>query len=249
MKKVLTEIFGRIWALWALIIFLPTLIVCSVLILLSNLIPAPYGMRTFRFITYNWMGFFLYSIGSPLRIYGKHNYQPGTNYVVVSNHRSMMDVPVMTPFFPGINKTIAKKSMARIPFFGWVYMRGSVLVDRKSDASRRKSFDDMKKVLLQENLDMVIYPEGTRNRSRQPLKDFYDGAFRLAMSCEKNIIPVVMLHTATVLPPNKFFFVWPHRLEMHILPPVSYAGHTPDSLKKKVREIMWDFLEKRNLPQ
>ncbi len=148
----------------------------------------------------------------------------------------------MTPFFPGINKTIAKKSMAKIPLFGWVYKRGSVLVDRNSDASRRKSYEDMKHVLLQEKLDMVIYPEGTRNRTDKPLKDFYDGAFRLAIDCQKDIIPVVMKYTATVLPPGKTFFVWPHTLEMHLLPPVSYQNKTPQAMKEEVRNAMWNFL-------
>jgi 1-acyl-sn-glycerol-3-phosphate acyltransferase len=76
-----------------------------------------------------------------------------------------MDVPLLTPFFPGPNKTIAKKSFSKIPLFGWVYTRGSVLVDRSSDRSRKKSYDDMKKVLLQDNLNMALYPEGTRNRT------------------------------------------------------------------------------------
>jgi 1-acyl-sn-glycerol-3-phosphate acyltransferase len=189
------------------------------------------------------MGIFLHAIGSPLRIYGRKNHKPHTNYVVVSNHSSMMDIPAMTPFFPGPNKTIAKKSMAKIPLFGIIYTRGSVLVDRGSDQSRRKSFEDMKKVLLEENIDMVIYPEGTRNRTGKPLKDFYDGAFRLAINCRKEIIPVVMLHTATVLPPGKRFFLWPHRMEMHLLDPVPWEGKTTEALRNEVRQIMWNFIE------
>ena len=58
-----------------------------------------------------------------------------------------MDVPLTTPFIPGANKTIAKKELAKIPFFGMIYKSGSVLVDRKSDESRKGSFDEMKKVL------------------------------------------------------------------------------------------------------
>lgn len=135
--------------------------------------------------------------------------------------------------------------MASIPLFGVIYSRGSVLVDRGSDASRRKSFDDMKRVLLKENLDMVIYPEGTRNRTGKPLKDFFDGAFRLAIDCEKEIIPVVLLHTANVLPPGKSFFVWPHPIEMHLLPPVSYEGKTTAELRQEVFDAMWGFIESR----
>jgi 1-acyl-sn-glycerol-3-phosphate acyltransferase len=241
--KIIKDIFGRIWAIWASIIFLPTLLIFVWPIWLSHYLPEPWGMRVFRGTTRFWMTFFLYAIGSPLRIYGRKNHDKNENYIVVSNHSSMMDVPAMTPFFPGPNKTIAKKSMAEIPLFGIIYRKGSVLVDRDNDASRRKSFDDMKKVLLEAKLDMVIYPEGTRNRTGKPLKDFYDGAFKLAVACKKDIIPVVMLHTATVLPPGKTFFVWPHPIDMHLLPPVPTEGKTPEDLKKEVFSIMWEFIE------
>jgi 1-acyl-sn-glycerol-3-phosphate acyltransferase len=243
--KIFKEIFGRIWAVWGLIVFVPTLLIFVWPVWFSFYLPEPWGMRVFRGVTRFWMTIFLYSIGSPLRIYGRDNHGKDRNYVVVSNHSSLMDVPAMTPFFPGPNKTIAKKSMAKIPLFGTIYKRGSVLVDRASDASRRKSYDAMKKVLLEEGIDMVIYPEGTRNRTGKPLKDFYDGAFRLAVDSKKDIIPVVMFHTATVLQPGKPFFLWPHPIEMHLLPPVEINGKSQSDLKKEVFDKMWAFIENR----
>jgi 1-acyl-sn-glycerol-3-phosphate acyltransferase len=88
-----------------------------------------------------------------------------------------------------------------------------------------------------------VYPEGTRNRTGQPLKSFYDGAFRLACSTGKDIIPVVILHTAKALPPSVSFFLWPTALEMHLLKPVSSAGKSQEELKEEVRQQMWDFIE------
>ena len=115
-----------------------------------------------------------------------------------------------------------------------------MLVDRNSDASRRKSFEDMKRV-LNEKLDMVIYPEGTRNRSYEPLKKFYDGAFRLAVDTQKPIIPTLVFNTKKVLPANKFFFMLPHTLEMHFLPAVESNNCTSQQLKEKIFKIMWDY--------
>jgi len=239
----LTLIFGRFWALWALIVFIATLLIVFIPIILTFLIPEPAGVKTFKAISKAWMTFFLYSIGCPLKVFGKKYYDPAKNYVVTSNHNSLMDVPLLTPFFPGPNKTIAKKSFSKIPLFGWVYTRGSVLVDRSSDRSRKKSYDDMKKVLLQDNLNMALYPEGTRNRTGQPLKSFYDGAFKLAADCKKDIMPVVMFNTAKALPPGKPFFLLPYKLEMHLLPPVSCAGKKAAQLKEAVFNEMWQFIE------
>lgn len=237
------EIFGRIWAFWALIVFVATLLVIFIPILITFLIPEPGGVKTFKFFSRLWMDVFLNLVGCRVKLVGKQYYDPTKNYVVTSNHNSLMDVPVMTPYFPGPNKTIAKKSFAKVPIFGWVYTRGSVLVDRSSDASRKKSFDDMKKVLLEENLNMALYPEGTRNRTGQPLKSFYDGAFKLAADCQRDIIPVVMVNTAKALPPGKFFFLLPYRLQIHLLPPVSHVGKTSKELKQEVYDKMWDYVK------
>ena len=238
--NILKNIFGAVWALWGILVFSITLLIVVIPICITFLIKEPAGTEVFRRLSKTWMNVFLALIGSPLKVVGKSNFQKGKNYVVVSNHNSLMDVPVTTPYVPGANKTIAKKSFTKAPVFGWVYQRGAVLVDRKSEESRRKSFEEMKKTLAQ-GLHMVIYPEGTRNRTTDPLKSFHDGAFKLAVSTQKEIIPTVIFYTRTVLPPEKTFYLWPHHLEMHFLPPVSAANISSRDLKEKVFKIMWDY--------
>ena len=188
---------------------------------------------------------YLNLIGCPLTIKGKENFIEGTNYVVVCNHNSLMDVPVSTPFMPRPNKTIAKKSFTKVPIFGWIYRFGSVLVDRNSDASRRKSYEEMKRMLAI-GLDMVIYPEGTRNRSSEPLKKFYDGAFKLAVDTKKPILPAILFHTKKVLPANRFFYVRPHKLEMHFLPAVATDNISSDALKQQIFTMMWEYYAKND---
>jgi 1-acyl-sn-glycerol-3-phosphate acyltransferase len=242
-----TIVFGRIWASWALIIFVVTLMIAVLPITLTFLIPEPYGVKIFKAISKAWMTVFLYSIGCPVKVVNKKYYDPSHNYVVCSNHSSFLDVPILTPFFPGPNKTIAKKSFSKIPFFGWIYTRGSVLVDRSSDRSRKRSYDAMKQVLLKDGLNMALYPEGTRNRTGKPLKSFYDGAFKLAAECKKDIIPVIMFNTAEALPPSKSFFLLPKKLQMHLLPPVNCEGKTSAELKDTVFTTMWNYIEKHKV--
>jgi 1-acyl-sn-glycerol-3-phosphate acyltransferase len=116
-----------------------------------------------------------------------------------------------------------------------------VLVDRKSEASRRQSFEEMKKV-LRSGMHMCIYPEGTRNRTGQPLKKFYDGAFKLSVETGKPIIPSLIFNTQVSLPSNKPFFFLPRGLEMHYLPAVSPNGMTSEQLKENVFSIMKDHI-------
>lgn len=130
------------------------------------------------------MAIFFTLSGVRLTIRGRENFKKGENYIVVCNHNSLMDVPLTSPGIPGANKTIAKIEMAKIPVFGIIYKRGSVLLDRKSDASRRDSYLAMKDV-LEKGMHMCIYPEGTRNKTENPLKSFHDGAFRLSFDTGK----------------------------------------------------------------
>jgi 1-acyl-sn-glycerol-3-phosphate acyltransferase len=153
-----------------------------------------------------------------------------------------MDVPVTTPFMPNANKTIAKKGFSYVPIFGWIYTLGSILVDRKSEQSRRKSFEKMKWV-LSIGLDMVIYPEGTRNRTGEPLKAFYDGAFKLAADTNKPVMPALIFNTKKVLPPTKPFFLQPHKLELHFLPSINPADFSVKELKVEVFRKMWDYYQ------
>ena len=96
--------------------------------------------------------------------------------------------------------------------------------------------------VLEMGLHMCLYAEGTRNLTDQPLKQFHDGAFRLALDSGKAIIPSVIFNTKKVLPASKTFYLMPHRMKMHFLPPVvAQPGETTQSLKERVYQIMYDY--------
>lgn len=234
------NILGRIFALWAALIFIPTMLVAFILIGIASLLKDPARTKFFHQITRVWMGIFLTLSGIRFKVRGKKNFKKGETYVVTCNHNSFMDVPLTTPFIPGPNKTIAKKEMAKIPVFGMIYKAGSVLVDRKSEESRKASFDAMKKVLAT-GMHMCVYPEGTRNKTTEPLQPFYNGAFKLSKDSGKAIMPAVIFNTAKVLPVKKTFFFWPVKIEMHFLDPIYPNGMTAEQLKEKTFATMKEY--------
>jgi 1-acyl-sn-glycerol-3-phosphate acyltransferase len=96
---------------------------------------------------------------------------------------------------------------------------------------------------------MSIYPEGTRNRTTEPLKKFHDGAFRLATETGHDIIPAIMFNTKKVLPMGKSFYFWPHKLEIHFLPAVLVNKNDPyPDVKEKVFAVMKEYYVSK-LPQ
>ncbi len=239
------SIFGRIWALWGIVSFILTFIIIFIPSMITYLIPDPKGQGLFIKISRLWMSVWLGLVGCPLKVKGKQFFAKKTAYIVTCNHNSMLDIPISCPFIPGANKTIAKNSFAKVPLFGWFYKKGAVLVDRKSEISRRQSFEEMKRVLAT-GMHMSIYPEGTRNRTDEPLKKFYDGAFKLAVATNTAIIPAIILNTKKALPVKKAFYFIPHKLEMHFLEPVPVNNQTSEELKDKVFELMKSYYVQHN---
>jgi 1-acyl-sn-glycerol-3-phosphate acyltransferase len=231
------KILGRVFALWAILVFIPTMLVVFIPLMLTGLWKEPQSLRGFQRIARVWMRVFFFLTGIRIVINGKQHFARGQSYIVISNHNSLMDVPLTTPFVPGANKTIAKKEMASIPVFGEIYRRGSVLVDRRSDESRKGSFIEMKSV-LQKGMHMCIYPEGTRNKSGKPLQPFHNGAFKLAVDSGHSIIPAVIFNTAKVLPAGVPFFFWPVKIRMDFLEPIDPNGLTPEEVKNKAYKSM-----------
>ncbi|MEO6219853.1 MAG: lysophospholipid acyltransferase family protein [Ginsengibacter sp.] len=235
------RILARIFAAWALIIFVVTLIPVSILMWIIGIKKEPERTRIFRIISKVWMRIFFFTTGCRLTIIGLNNFKKGEKYIVTCNHNSLMDVPLSTPFIPGANKTIAKSEMAKIPLFGIVYKRGSILVDRHDKNSRLNSFKKMKEVLSL-GMHMCIYPEGTRNKTGLPLKEFYDGAFKLATETGISILPALMFNTKKVLPPDETFFFWPSKMELHFLSPVAVTpSENFEDVKEKIFEIMSEY--------
>ena len=240
---VIKNILGRILACWAILVFVLSMLLIIPAAWLTRYIKTePRRSAVFINVSRIWMKIFFVLIGVRRIFTGREHFKKGENFIIVCNHNSFMDVPLTSPGIPGPNKTIAKDEMAKIPVFNIIYKGGSVLLNRKSEASRKASYLKMKEV-LRLGMHMVIFAEGTRNRTREPLQRFHDGAFKLAVDTKKPILPTVIFYTEKVLPNNKKFFFWPHRVEMHHLQPVPVTeNETSEELKNKVHEIMRKFI-------
>lgn len=231
----------RIAAIWTGLVFFTSLIVEAFFLFITGWLKEPRKTEVFRRISVVWIRSFLFLSGCRLKVKGTENFEKGKVYVVTCNHNSFLDVPVLTPFVPGPNKTIAKIEMSRYPIFGLVYKRGSILVDRKDKESRRKSFMQMIQV-IEKGMHMCIYAEGTRNKTTEPLKEFHDGAFRLAKDTQKDIIPALIFNTKKMMPSDKGLWFKPGKIELHFLKPVRQEDYDSfGELKSVVHKIMYDY--------
>ena len=95
-------------------------------------------------------------------------------------------------------------------------------------------------------ISILIFPEGTQNRSKEPLQPFYDGAFRIAIETQQPLLPLVVIGAGKLMPPKKFF-IQPGRISIHVLDEIPTEGLTladVTKLKEKAYQLMEECLRK-----
>jgi len=189
-----------------------------------------------------WARGWLFLIGMPLRVSG--DFPKDQKFVIVANHISYLDTVAIYAAIPEYFRTLAKKEMVKIPVFGFVYKQLAILVDRTSAESRAKSMRLMWRQLRHE-CHITVFPEGTFNETGEPMKEFFDGAFRLAVNAQTAILPLVFPDTVERWHYSRWWKMWPGRNRAVFLPPVSVSGLTQKdlpALKEKLRQQMAEKL-------
>lgn len=193
-------------------------------------------------IVHYWAIGWLFCIGQPMIRRGSR--PQDDKYVYIANHISYMDTVLIYAAIPYYFRTLAKIEMARIPIFGFVYKQLAILVDRSSAHSRSRSLRLMWRMLKRE-CNIAIFPEGTFNESDAPMKEFYDGAFRLAINTQTPILPMLFPDTVNRWHFSAWYKLSPGRNRVIYLEPVPVAGLTAKDLpvlKDKVHKLMSDAM-------
>ena len=172
-------------------------------------------------------------------------HDPARQYVFVFNHISYMDIPMLMKSIRSQHfRILGKAEMAKIPVFGFFYRNAVVMVDRNSASKRASSVHKLKSVISR-GISVVIAPEGTFNTTGHPLKEFYDGAFKIAIETQTPVKPLLFLDTYDRLNYRSIFSFTPGRSRTVYLDEISVEGLTIRDvklLKEKVFKIMEEKL-------
>ncbi|MFM9076293.1 MAG: lysophospholipid acyltransferase family protein [Bacteroidota bacterium] len=216
------------YIVWALSVFT----VFMILLLPFFLVPPLFGEHALK-VTYFflrvWSWIFSKLNFIPYRIYGRENIEPGKSYIYVSNHTSFLDIPGICLALPGEFRPLAKKELLKIPVFGWIAATATVIVDRTNHESRRSSLDRLA-AILKRGVSVLIFAEGTQNRTTELLQPFKDGAFRMAMETGCPLVPIVVEGAGRLMPPGKFSIL-PGLVRIRIGKPMEVTGYTANELQ------------------
>jgi 1-acyl-sn-glycerol-3-phosphate acyltransferase len=246
MRKILIFLFS----IYGFSVFAILMLVLFPLIAFSTLFGSIKGGNIiYRIITF-WADAAMFSWLMPHHNEGEEKTSPDRAQVIVFNHTSFIDIPIMLKTLRRFQiRILAKASMSKVPIFGYIYKQGTIMVDRSSPVARAASIDRMK-ALIRKKISIVIAPEGTFNMTTAPLKEFYNGAFKIAIEMKVPIQPVIFLDAYDRLSYKSIFSLTPGRSVSVFLDPISTEGLTQDDmeqLKMKVFDAMEAALIKRNV--
>ncbi len=187
-------------------------------------------------------------VGIRVTVQGREKIDADKTYAFVCNHSNMLDIPFTASCIDHYYKPLVKKELMSFPVLGPLLRMTSLGVDRSSPESRKNVSAKMADA-MRNGLSLLIFPEGTRNRTPEPTKEFYDGAFKATIASQAYIAPIVLINIRHLQPVDSNL-IYPGKVTMRFLDPISTIGMTEadtEALKNRTRKMIDDVLRKEDV--
>jgi 1-acyl-sn-glycerol-3-phosphate acyltransferase len=181
--------------------------------------------------------------GVQFRVEGLEHLADPRNTVVVSNHQSHLDAPLLVLALGVDMAAVAKKGVFSIPVVGTVLtLAGFISIDRRDVHQSMRAMAGAADA-MRGGRSILVFPEGTRSATGDllPLKK---GGFVAAIAAGSRVVPVIITGTLQCLPPSAVV-IRPGPVRVRVLEPVDAGGYSYDQreqLLEDVRERMQQAL-------
>lgn len=235
----LKKAFSTLWSFWGILVFVVLMLMTLPFYFIGILLFKTKAIQKVHFISRTWAKLLFIFIGIRVKHKNKYPLDKKSSYVIIANHTSSLDIPICAIATANPFKFLSKAELAKIPVLGFIINNIYITVSRKNVQDRQKSFVKMANA-LNEGTSVFIYPEGTRNRSNEPTKRFYDGAFKLAIETQKPIAILTILRASQLQPSDKFA-LYPGTIETYWEDTIETKGMKMkdlDTLKKQCQDLI-----------
>jgi 1-acyl-sn-glycerol-3-phosphate acyltransferase len=157
--------------------------------------------------------------------------------IVMSNHQSLYDIPVLFQSGLGRLRMVTKAELFEVPVWGRAMKAaGFIRIDRRDSGQAMEALRAEGRSLLASGTRVWIAPEGTRSRTGK-LGPFKSGGFRMALEQGVRILPVAIEGTRDVLP-AKGVVVHPGKhVAVTILPPIDPAAYGTARRRELITDV------------
>jgi 1-acyl-sn-glycerol-3-phosphate acyltransferase len=216
-----------------LFLILGTAIFSTLAILVSWLPPRGYPLFI---VARLWSNALLKASCLRVRVRREVELDPQASYVFLSNHQSLFDIPVLLGTAPCQIRMMAKRSLFRIPIFGWSIAAGGFIpIDRGGDGGAARQSFSSAIARLKKGTSLLLFPEGTRALS-ETLLPFQRGGFLIAMKTGLPIVPVGIRGTRAVQGKNSFA-IRPCEIEVRYGAPIDIAAYGVRRKRELIAEV------------
>ncbi len=176
------------------------------------------------------------AFGVRVEVQGEENLYAQRPCVYLTNHQTLVDVPVVATVYPPHTVVIGKKELRKIPIFGWLFVAtGNVLIDRSNREQAVGRMKEAEDAIRERRVSVWIFPEGTRGRVPGELLPFKKGAFHLAIRTGVPLVPVVISPLQELVDFERRR-VRPGTAEIRVLEPIPTEGLTEADLAPLMQE-------------
>jgi len=217
---------------------------CIALFGCSSLTASLFGARagTLHRVAAWWSQLYIAASGVKVEVSGLENVPTEGGMVIVSNHLSTMDIPILTAHLPVAFRFLAKTSLFRTPFIGWHLRRaGHIRVVRESKTAAVQAIESAREAVRRGSA-VLVFAEGSR--SVEGLRRFKAGAAHIAIRAGVPVVPVAVVGTDRLMP-KKTLRYYPATVSLRIGRPIATSGLTrndngtlTDTLQTCVAELI-----------
>lgn len=238
--KLLLKPLHWIYCIYAFLVFIGVMLVVFPFAIIASFFGRIKGGNMVMRLCMFWADCWFFLIG----IFHKKIYEAphdkSKSYIFLSNHISYIDAAILVKAYRQPVRPLGKVEMAKVPIFGFIYRNAIVTVDRSSPANRARSVRTLVSI-IGKGISVMVFPEGTFNMTTNPMKEFYDGAFRVAIETQTPIKPVLFLDAYRRMNYHTLFSITPgisRLLYLEEIPVEGFVLADLETLKKKTFDIM-----------
>lgn len=164
------------------------------------------------------------------------NFVPGERYIVMSNHNSHFDIPLIFHALPGSIRMVTKRDLFKIPIFGKGMMVAEFIpIDRENHHQAVRDME-LAKLKLEDGIIVWVSPEGTRAKMGE-LLPFKKGGFVLAIQTKAKILPIGIRGSGRILPPKTWELTFDQQVEIHIGQPIDASLYNVNNKEVLMHEV------------
>ncbi len=240
-----------LYPLWQWLVLIPFAAIVTVIGALITIGLCAFGLqrRANMDVAARWARLIAYATPMRVEVEGAENISPDQSYVVVANHQSQYDIPLIYGFCVLDLRWVMKAEIGKLPFIAQGCRAiGHIFIDRGSPDQARETINSAVGKLPR-GTGVLFFPEGTRSRTGELIK-FRKGAFRVAVDRQLPVLPMTVVGTRELLPPGSWR-IRPGRARLVVHPPIQPGDGPVDEavaeLCRRTRRVIAAPLQARRV--